>query len=344
MSKKASPTLVGLFVLGAILIAVGTVAFLGTTKLFTREKKCVCFFRQSVTGLQVGAAVKFKGVPIGQVTKIQIRFDPDATTYVKILFNINTDTVVNNLGVDIDLFDEATTRKQEERGLRATLVSESFITGILFLELDYHEDAPPPVYLLGKDSSRHEEGGYSEVPTIPSNVEAIMEDASKAMAKLGKIDFEGLITDLRKLLQTADKGLSQLQFDEINAAVRRAADAITALASSPDLKATLVAARGALEDLSRTLNTLQAQLGPVGSQLTPALAELRKTLVGLQKTTQQVNSTLAPEGELRYGLTGTLGELGEMARSLQRLSEFLERNPNSLIFGRKPPANGPKRP
>ena len=172
-----------------------------------------------------------------------------------------------------------------------------------------------------------------------------MADASKAMAKLGKIDFEGLITDLRNLLQTADKGLSQLQFDEINAAVRRAADAITALASSPDLKATLVAAHGALDDLSKTLNTLQAQLGPVGSQLTPALAELRKTLVGLQKTTQQVNSTLAPEGELRYGLTGTLGELGEMAKSLQRLSEFLERNPNSLIFGRKPPTNNsPKRP
>ena len=121
MSKKASPTLVGLFVLGAILIAVGAIVFLGTTRLFTKEKKCVCFFRQSVTGLQVGAAVKFKGVPIGQVTKIQIRFDPDATSYVKILFRINTDTVVNNLGVDIDLLNETQTRKQEERGLRATL-------------------------------------------------------------------------------------------------------------------------------------------------------------------------------------------------------------------------------
>ena len=81
----------------------------------------------------------------------------------------------------------------------------------------------------------------------------------------------------------------------------------------------------------------------MSNQLTPALVELRKTLVGLQKTTVQLNSTLSPEGDLRYQLNGTLGQLGDMAKSLQRLSEFLERNPNALIFGHKPPAN-PKQP
>ena len=339
MSQKANPTLVGLFVLGAILIAVGAIVFLGTTKWFTKEKTFVCYFTQSVTGLQVGSAVKFKGVPIGQVTKIQIRFNPDATTYVKILFTVNADTLVSNLGVDFDIFDEAAGRKQIERGLRATLSSESLITGMLYLEIDYHPDAPPPVFLEGSDAQGPAKDLYSEIPTIPSNVEAIIEEFSKAMSKLARIDFERLGKDLQDLVQTANKGLSQIQFDQLGAAIKGAADSINGFASSPDLKQTLVAAHGALDNLSKTLLTLQAQIDPVGNQLTPALAELRRTLVGLQKTTTQLNSTLSPDGDLRYELNGTLGQLGEMAKSLQRLSEFLERNPNSLIFGRKPPAN-----
>ena len=336
MNTKANPTLVGVFVLGAILIAVGATIFLGTTKLFTKEKRCICFFQQSVAGLQVGSPVKFKGVPIGQVKNIQIRFNADATTYVKILFDINTDTVVNNLGADISILDEGSDRKQTDRGLRATLAYESLITGLIYLELDYHENAPPPVFLQGDNA-------YTEVPTLPSNIEAILENATKSVAKLGKVDFEGLGKDLQELLQTANKGLSQIQFDELNTALKRAADSISGLATSPELKDTLASARQALADLSKTLTSLQAQIDPLGRQLTPTLEQLRKTLVGLQKTTTQINSTLAPEGDLRYQLNGTLGELGEMAKSLERLSEFLERNPNALIFGRNPPAN-PKRP
>ena len=336
MSKKANPTFVGVFVLGAILIAVGAIVFLGTTKLFTKEKRCICFFQQSVAGLQVGSAVKFKGVPIGQVKNIQIRFNADATTYVKILFNINTDTVVNNLGADFSILDEGSDRKQTNRGLRATLAYESLITGLLYVELDYHENAPPPVFLQGDTT-------YVEVPTLPSNIEAILENATKAVAKLGKVDFDGLSKDLQDLLQTANKGLSQIQFEELSAAIKRAADSISGLAASPDVKDTLSAARTALVNLDRTLTSLQAQIDPLGKQLTPTLEQLRKTLVGLQKTTTRIDSTLAPEGDLRYQLNGTLGELGEMAKSLQRLSEFLERNPNALIFGRKPPAN-PKHP
>jgi paraquat-inducible protein B len=114
--------------------------------------------------------------------------------------------------------------------------------------------------------------------------------------------------------------------------VQGAADAINGLASSPDTKEAVVSARRALDDLSKTLVTLQRQIDPVAGQL-------KQTLGSLQKTAGQVNSTLAPEGDLRTQLTGTLGHLGEMAESLKRLSEFLERNPNSLIFGRKPPAN-----
>jgi paraquat-inducible protein B len=56
----------------------------------------------------------------------------------------------------------------------------------------------------------------------------------------------------------------------------------------------------------------------------------------MQRATASLNSALAPEGDLRYQLGGTLSQLDQMAKSLQQLSEFLTRNPNSLLFGRKP--------
>lgn len=329
MSKRINPTYIGIFVLGALFIALGAILFFGTTKLFTRTKTYVCFFRQSVAGLQVGSAVKFKGVPVGQVTKIQMRFDEDKPTYIKIQFDVNADLIVNSLGADIDLFDERFNRKQIKRGLRASLSYESFITGQLYLELDYHDDAPPPEYLQTK-------AGYTEIPTLPSNIEEIVEEAQKAVGKLGKIDFEGLSRSLEDLLTTTRKSISQIQFDELSDSVRRTADSISGLASSPEVKDALVSAQQAFDHLSGTLQTLQAQIDPLGKALQPDLVELRQTLIALQKTSGALNSTLAPEGDLRYQLSGTLAQLNGMAKSLQQLSEFLERNPNSLLFGRKP--------
>jgi paraquat-inducible protein B len=329
MSKKTNPTFIGIFVLGALLIAVGAILFFGTTKLFTRTKTFVCFFEQSVAGLQVGSAVKFKGVPVGQVSKIQLRFDQDRPTYVKIIFDLNADLIVNRLGANVDLFNENFNRKQVKRGLRGSLAYESFITGQLYLELDYHPEAPPPVYL-------QTESDYSEIPTLPSNIEAIVEEAQKAIGNLGKIDFAGLSKDLEDVLTTTRKSIADIQFDELSASVRRTADSISGLASSPELTDTLTSVKTAFDHLSATLQSAQNQIDPLGNALQPDLIELRKTLVGLQQTSGSLNSALAPDGDLRYQLGSTLSQLNGMAKALQQLADFLQRNPNSLIFGRKP--------
>jgi paraquat-inducible protein B len=329
MSRKTNPTFIGIFVLGAILIGVGAVLFFGTTKLFTRTKTFVCFFQQSVAGIQVGSAVKFKGVPVGQVSKIELHFARDKPTYVKIIFDLNADLIVNSLGANVDLFNENFNRRQVARGLRASLAYESFITGQLYLELDYHADAPPPVYL---QTQTH----YSEIPSLPSNIEAIVEEAQKAIGNLGKIDFAGLSRDLEDVLTTTKKSIADIQFDELSASVRRTADSISGLASSPELTDALTSLKQALDHFSATMQTLQGQIDPVANALQPDLIELRKTLVGLQQTTGSLNSTLAPDGDLRYQLSGTLAEVDRMAKSLQQLADFLQRNPNSLLFGRKP--------
>ena len=73
MSKKANPTIIGVFVIGAlILVVAGTLTF-GSGKLFSEKRPYVLFFDEPINGLSVGAPVKFRGVTIGAVTDIKLR-------------------------------------------------------------------------------------------------------------------------------------------------------------------------------------------------------------------------------------------------------------------------------
>jgi len=77
MAKPVSKTLIGLFVVGAVLLGVVAVALFGSGKFFTSRPKYVMFFSGSVNGLTVGSAVQFRGVKIGEVTEIKAQFNPD---------------------------------------------------------------------------------------------------------------------------------------------------------------------------------------------------------------------------------------------------------------------------
>ena len=70
MAKRANPSFVGAFVIGAIALAVAAVVLIGSGMLFRTTHLFVCFFDGNVNGLRVGAPVKFKGVQIGEVRQI----------------------------------------------------------------------------------------------------------------------------------------------------------------------------------------------------------------------------------------------------------------------------------
>jgi paraquat-inducible protein B len=94
MSQKANPTLIGAFVFGAIIIAIGAILFFGSANLFAKKQLFETYFNQSVNGLGIGSNVKYKGVTVGKVTKVQLKFQgPDEAPIVKVLYEINTDNL-----------------------------------------------------------------------------------------------------------------------------------------------------------------------------------------------------------------------------------------------------------
>ncbi len=142
--KKANPAVIGGFVVGAVALVILGIVLLSSGELLREKLTYVLYFDSSVEGLQQGAPVSFRGVKVGTVSDIVVEFDINnaensARTPIYIQLTIGG---IREVGVKMD---SALDAKQMmdllvERGLRATLKSQSFVTGQLAVELDFHRD------------------------------------------------------------------------------------------------------------------------------------------------------------------------------------------------------------
>ena len=75
MSKKANPTIIGAFIIGALALTVVSLILIGGGKFFRDRQVYVTYFDGSLQGLRVGANVNFRGVRVGQVREVFVRFN-----------------------------------------------------------------------------------------------------------------------------------------------------------------------------------------------------------------------------------------------------------------------------
>src|SRR5215510_15298682 len=105
MGSKISPTVIGAFVIGAIVCLVAGVLLFGGGKFFKEKVPYVMFFDRSVEGLNVGAPVIFRGVQIGQVTEVTAIADPKEYT-IEIRVKIEIVRGVIKVGTDGEGFKD----------------------------------------------------------------------------------------------------------------------------------------------------------------------------------------------------------------------------------------------
>src|SRR5262249_48307038 len=157
---------------------------------FQKSYPFVAFFEGSVNGLNVGAPVKFKGVDLGAVTHIFIEIQPqDQNARIPVYFNLSAEKL-EKAGTGDVLADPQAGERALEGGLRAQLQSESLVTGVLFVELDYHP-ATPATRMGSSD-------GTPEIPTLPTQIEQTQNAVKAIIEKLDEINFRGLIDELTR--------------------------------------------------------------------------------------------------------------------------------------------------
>jgi phospholipid/cholesterol/gamma-HCH transport system substrate-binding protein len=320
MGKRISPTLVGAFVLGGLALAIATVVVLGSGRFFKKQHLFALYFSSDVNGLKVGAPVKFRGVFIGSVTAILLNIGTPSQSQkaqnaaeeyrIPVIIDLETRRLIRHrAGANFD--NPARIEAAVKKGLRAQLNVESLLTGLLYVDLDFHPNTPAKYY-MGADSP------YPEIPTVPTKLEQVQTTLSKTLAQFEKINFEQLITSLT-----------------------RTANAVTELANSPRLQTAVdslnLAARNMAEasaSVNRLAASLDREVAPMSKDLRLTAEQTRIALKQAQETLAAVQTTLGPDSPLNYELAQTLEQTSSAARSLRELSDYLRRNPSSVVRGR----------
>ena len=342
MSQRANPTAIGLFVVGAILLAVAGVGALGSQQLFSSRTTFVSYFEESVNGLDVGAPVKFKGVPIGEVTDIKLRVDLQNETFqVPVQYAIDLKPVTDTTGAPLDLDNPVLLRDQIEDGLRAQLQLESIVTGKLYVELTYVSN--PDSVVVAQDRSPH-----LQIPTELSPLARLGEEASGLMTNLRRFDVSKINENLVSFLVNANNKLEQLDAAKINRSILATIGSIRDVVESKELRTAVEDApkitgrlRTTTAEAERLVTRLNEKVDPTADELKTTNKELRATLRKMQSTLTELDRTLSTDSGIGYRAQDALEKLSNAAEALRVLVQSLERNPSMFIRGREAPPPSP---
>jgi len=187
MSRKVNKTVIGIFVVGALVLLMAAIVVFGSGELFKKTNKFVLYFDGSVKGLAIGAPVMFRGVSIGTVKDISLIYDSKAGTItLPVIVEIEQDRIKG--APSFGELDGA--RKMIVLGLRGNLEVQSFLTGQLMISFDFYKDKP--ANLRGIINQ------YPELPTLPTSP-----DISEIMNEIP-------IKEISKNLESATKGINKL--------------------------------------------------------------------------------------------------------------------------------------
>ncbi|MBB4846250.1 paraquat-inducible protein B [Paucibacter oligotrophus] len=334
MSKKANPTLVGAFVIGALLLAFVAVMTLARGSLFHRTERAVMYFEGSVYGLQVGAPVVFLGVKVGQVAKLGITVSPETKKYlipVVVEFSPEAEKRLRSTGVaDLD--------GMRRLGLRAQLQSQSLLTGLLMVDLSLQPKTPERLYGLSNE--------MGEIPTLPSRFDQMT-------ARLEQLPIEDMIADLGSTMAALKTLVNSPELKTLignaggtMASLKRTLVAIERLELQIEKQAVLPRAAESLAAMQQAADKTGAamdSLSQLSAENSSTLKSLREGVAEVGAAARSLRDLSTRDSTAVWQLEQTARELENTALSLRQLSDTVESKPEVLIWGRKskPAAEAP---
>ncbi len=333
MKTISNSTIVGLFVLAGAFLGMGTIIFVASMKLFSSQATVITYFNESVNGLTIGSPVKFKGVPIGKVKNIMIshnQIEISGGTVIPVFLEIDLSKVGRKLDNDIpvDFIDPANFRLEIDSGMRAQLQLLSFITGQLYVELDYFA-------MPGERFQFYQiEPLYLEIPSVRSEMEELGSSASNILAELASLDVRGINDQLITVLKRLDATIQAVDATGINSAVIATAESLQSTVKSMQLEETLSEFRVTLQSLQSAANKLEGAIDPALSDYRVTLEVLNKTIGSTTEVLQNLENLTRSDGQVRRELLDTMRAFQQAAKRAEELLSYLERNPNAILSGR----------
>lgn len=298
----------GAFVLGGIALAFAVLVWLGAGEWNRKTRTIVTYFDESVQGLEVGSALKFRGVPVGTVSAITIA--PDLR-HVKVTAQIYED-VLQRLGL---AGKGPVLREMEE--VQAPLriqVASAGITGVKFLLVDYFDPKRFPVQQLPFDP------GPDYMPSTPSTLKSIEEavvDVGMQLPMLTMRASETLVR-LTDVVENFEKTLRPL------------------LAKDGSVSQVIAQYQRTGAQFEQTARALENQVNQ---------SKLPETTGAVREAANSFTALTADGSALAEDARSSLSALQDALESVRALADYLERDPSSIVRGRAAPArDGSPRP
>lgn len=320
MSEHKHSVLIGSFVVGSLLIVLAAVVIIGSPGFGSQRQQVVMVFEGSVKGLTVGAPVALRGVEVGQVTDIQLLLSTDRADIIMQVEAELSERNVRLVGEGMnaaELFPYLI-----NNGLRAQLNMQSVLTGLLYVQMDFHPDTIASLPTVPSQ--------YTQIPTIPTELELLRRtlqsiDYAQIAQNLGDIAGNLKTFTATEEFRSLPGGMQQAL-----ASLERAGDSLTA--GVEELQAPLAVMMIEARDLLRQIN---ADLPQLTESAGSSLKRLESALAATERTMQSAGDHVDAGSPTLYQLNTTLKELADASRALQALLRMLEEHPDALLRGRR---------
>jgi phospholipid/cholesterol/gamma-HCH transport system substrate-binding protein len=291
---------IGLFTVLGVVALFGIAFALG---LHTSQPETIEFhtyFDESVQGLELGAPVKYRGIPIGNVSTIEIAPD-HRFVHVVLGCDVKKANAVGLIDVPPDL--------------RAQLGIQG-ITGVKLVDMDFFNPSESPAPKLNFATPPH------TIPSAPSLLKGVEDRLVVVIERLTPL-IDTTIAAMQKINNMLGDFNEQQVPRRLLVVVDNMNNAIT------DLR-TLVGGvnqSNVSGKAAETLDALNVSIGKLDDVLTRLGGE-----AGLVTSTQKTMGLLGRKTGAE--LDKTLRDLDEAARAIRNLAESIERDPDMLIKGR----------
>ena len=287
METRSNHILVGGIVLAIVVALLGFIIWLSQAA-GEDNKEYDIFFKQAVDGLARGSAVSFSGVPVGQVTSINL--EPNNPEFVRVRISVKENTPIL-------------------QGTTATVEGVGF-TGVSQIQLDGAVRGAPPITQIGPH-------GVPVIPTKPGALGQLLNSAPELLERVST-----LTERLTELLSDRNQDSIAGILDNVEAISRSLAE------RSPEIAATLADARIAIrqagdaaERFGRVAGSTERLLNEEGK---PLINDLRLTIRAAENSLAGVDAIVS---EARPGVQAltkqTIPEVGQLVRDLRETSENL---------------------
>jgi len=332
MSQKANYFKIGLFVIVAVVLILVAVALFGSGVFAEERMYFETYFDGSVSGLNVGAPVEYRGVRMGRVEKVtfavnEYKLPVGSEEFFKyqrlimVLASVDTE----NLPAKTPQERQANLKRMVSGGLRLRLAS-NILTGLAFLQADYLDPNQFPVL----EVSWKPKNIY--VPSAPGELSTMKESVDKILFRLEKIDTERIGQLIEQLLVAVVQAVDDANVPEVSkgvedlvASAKQAVEDADVSAISEEIIGLFAEARQTNQDLKKLL----------ASEKTNArMANVPKMIGQLNATLQRIDKLIVSQTPQ---IEQALKDLRQTSANLKELTENLKKHPSEVIFSQPPP-------